>query len=59
MTSRSTPASLILDAFYVDEFGVQNASNNIASNMPRGNQLSGWPGGDGEENHDLFLPDFA
>lgn len=24
-----------------------------------GNQLPGWPGGDGEENHDLLLPDFA
>jgi hypothetical protein len=24
-----------------------------------GNELPGWPGGDGEENHDLLLPDFA
>ncbi|MET7480665.1 hypothetical protein ABZT17_40915 [Streptomyces sp. NPDC005648] len=24
-----------------------------------GNQLPGWPGGDGEENHDLLLPDFG
>jgi hypothetical protein len=23
------------------------------------NQLPGWPGGDGEENHDLLLPDFS
>ncbi|MEU2898079.1 hypothetical protein ACWC4E_33205 [Streptomyces sp. NPDC001273] len=23
------------------------------------NRLPGWPGGDGEENHDLLLPDFA
>lgn len=39
MTSRSTPASLIFDAFYVDEFGVKNASNNIDSSMPRGTPL--------------------
>ncbi|AIG26471.1 hypothetical protein [Brevibacillus laterosporus] len=39
MTSRNTPGSLILDAFYVDEFGVQNASHNIDSRMPRGTPL--------------------
>ncbi|TFW48658.1 hypothetical protein ES895_26945 [Bacillus sp. 007/AIA-02/001] len=35
MTSRSNPSSLILDAFYVDEFGIKNEPNNIDPAWPR------------------------
>ncbi|PEP87430.1 hypothetical protein [Bacillus pseudomycoides] len=39
MTSREEEASLILDAFYVDEFGVKNTPYNIDSRAPRGTPL--------------------
>ncbi|MFC4587061.1 hypothetical protein [Sphaerisporangium corydalis] len=43
---------------YLKELGSTSRAGSVRQ-LIWGNRLPGWPGGDGEENHDLLLPDFA